>query len=112
MISRITGADNVGAGNDDEISGCHYPEGVITDDWYFSEDSHNRSRSQHDAQYELPLDALFTHAADADPQQVSPDHNPEGEIADDWDFNKEPDDRGFSHHEREQAHEEHFWPKV
>jgi hypothetical protein len=47
------GADDVGAGNYDDISGCHYPKGVITDDWYYDEDPHNGSHSQHDGEYEL-----------------------------------------------------------
>jgi hypothetical protein len=32
-----------GAGNYDEIVGCHNPKGVIADYWDFDEDPHNRS---------------------------------------------------------------------
>jgi len=47
-LMSFTLADDVGAGNYDDIRGCHYPKGEITDHWDFDEDRHNRNQSQHD----------------------------------------------------------------
>src|SRR6516162_8481924 len=39
-------ADDVGAGNYDDIRGCHYPKGVFADYWDMDEHPHNGTHSQ------------------------------------------------------------------
>ena len=47
-LMSITPADDVGAGNYDDIRGCHNPKGVFADYWDIDEDPHNRNQSQQD----------------------------------------------------------------
>jgi hypothetical protein len=38
-------AVDVGAGNDDDVRGCHNPKGVIAGYWDFDAEPHNRNQS-------------------------------------------------------------------
>src|ERR1700750_1705324 len=103
-----TAADDVVAGNYDDISSCGEPKGKRTDDWYSDEKPHNCSHNHHNSKHEQWTDGLRSvKPGNAEPQQVSPDHKPKGPLAHDRNFDKNTYDCGYCHHERKQASEEH-----